>query len=354
MRMQHEVWQRLVALESRDAVVGWHNEITGRTLGARRAQEITSASRQAREFFRSASSADRSVSPLLGFYGVTSLSRATTLLLKANGGEETLTQAHGLETVGWSGVLQSDVASGIGSIAELEVRTTAGLFMDFIRETANRMCIHVRSSGVDWQVPYGLPPSGDTIKFGDLLSRLPDLASEHSRSSETPNYAYVSQMAYSAEAGFEAKAARGTFEPFKADYESLGYEVATEGENVSIHGTTSVFADALPQLMHSYARKMFGTIPSLYIVKPLPTGSRYSQMAVTYLLSFFLGMLARYYPTHWVALYSGHKGDRRWPEISMVQTYVDTVYPELINEFILESVRQATLAPTVNATQASV
>jgi hypothetical protein len=59
--MRHDTWQKLIALESRDAIAKWHQEITGRELSARRAKEITSAAKQAREFFRNATAADNSV-----------------------------------------------------------------------------------------------------------------------------------------------------------------------------------------------------------------------------------------------------------------------------------------------------
>jgi hypothetical protein len=45
---------------------------------------------QAREFFRNSDAAANSVKPLLTFYGVASLVRALTLLLRRDGGEECL------------------------------------------------------------------------------------------------------------------------------------------------------------------------------------------------------------------------------------------------------------------------
>jgi hypothetical protein len=70
------------------------------------------------------------------------------------------------------------------------------------------------------------------------------------------------------------------------------------------------------------------------LVKPFPSGARYSQMAITYLLSYFFGMLSRYFPTRWMALLSGERGDEIWPLIRSAQKYVDESFPELIVEFI--------------------
>jgi hypothetical protein len=92
----------------------------------------------------------------------------------------------------------------------------------------------------------------------------------------------------------------------------------------------------MPQLMHAYINKQFGSIPHLHIVRPMPNNVLLSQLAVTYMLSYFLGMLTRYYPTHWVALHGGHNGDRLWPTVSAVQSYVESTFPEQIIEFIGE------------------
>ena len=49
-----EIWQRLLALESRDVVRQRFERIHGRTLNARPVGEINAAARQAREYFRNA------------------------------------------------------------------------------------------------------------------------------------------------------------------------------------------------------------------------------------------------------------------------------------------------------------
>ena len=52
--MNSDTWQHLLGLESVDVVCGWHKEIHDRHLNARRATEITSSAKQAREYFRNA------------------------------------------------------------------------------------------------------------------------------------------------------------------------------------------------------------------------------------------------------------------------------------------------------------
>jgi YaaC-like protein len=59
------------------------------------------------------------------------------------------------------------------------------------------------------------------------------------------------------------------------------------------------------------------------------------------MLAYFMGMLTRYFPTHWVALHSGTKGDRLWPTISATQNYVESVFPELVIELIYDSLSES-------------
>ncbi|WP_234191874.1 YaaC family protein [Pseudacidovorax sp. NFM-22] len=89
--MNGDIWQKLLQLETSDSVGLWHHKLFGRHLNQRRILEITSAARQAREFFRNAANSNSSVRPVLTFYGVASLSRALVLLFKPDMGETSLT-----------------------------------------------------------------------------------------------------------------------------------------------------------------------------------------------------------------------------------------------------------------------
>jgi hypothetical protein len=332
--LQSETWQRLLSLETRDAVSAWHKAILSRELNARRIKEITASAKQSREFFRNSAGSDNSVKPLLSFYGVASLSRATLLLLKGGSGEPSLTRGHGIETVGWASTLAGDISTGLSSLSTLRIKSCSGLFSEFVKETQNRICMHVRSSAVDWRIDYDLPPIGEEITVGDLMSRIPDLQNEHKRSSSAASYASINTMTYTESDGFFAKVGARQFAQFQDSYEALGFSTSPNGEWCDIRANNEVFQAQTPQFMHTYVNKSFGRIPNLHIVKPFNSGSRYSQLAVTYLLSYCLGMLARYFPTHWVALFSGDKGDSLWPAINSAQKYIDSSFPEMIVELI--------------------
>ncbi|MGY2094223.1 YaaC family protein [Pseudomonas simiae] len=332
--MQNSTWQKLLFLESHDSVIAWHQQVFSRTLNARRVKEITSAARQAREFFRSSSESNISVKPLLTFYGVASLSRSAALLLNPLGGESGLTPGHGITTVEWSKTLSGDISQGLAALGQLRVKTCKGLFFDILKQTQNTICIHANSSAVDWQISYEIPNLGEELSFDDLILRLPDLKSEHSRSSKSALYASAQELSYNSDSGFTAQITSNNFLELVDSYSSQGYQITNNIAPYNLTCDAQSFQKNPPQFSHSYIHKIFGSIPELHINMPLKSGSRYSQIATTYMASYFLGMLSRYYPTHWTSLFSGEKGDVRWPEIYLAQKYIDLCYPELLLEFL--------------------
>jgi hypothetical protein len=339
--MNDKTWQHLLALESVDVVYDWHKKICNRELSTRRANEITSAAKQAREYFRNAANAANTVKPLLTFYGIASLARSTLLLLKPGSGEGSLVRGHGLETVDWSATLSGDLSTALSSIGNLKVRTSAGLFNDFVVHTDNRICIHARSSSVDWRLSYPQPSLGTEFKFEELFLRVPDLWRILSKSDTGQHFSLVNELSYSDTDGFIATVNSKQFEAFRDCYIDLGYVVEPAGQLTTVRCGSKAFETSLPQLMHAYVNKMFGSIPSLHIVRPIQKDVKLSELAIAYILSYFLGMLTRYFPTHWVALHTGMKGDGLWPTIHATQNYVEAVFPEMIMEFIQDSLANA-------------
>lgn len=321
-------------------MTAWHSKLNGRELSAQRSKEITSAAKQGREFFRNAFGADYSVRPLLAFYGVASLSRSLALLLQRQGGEETLPQSHGLSAINWSGVMAGNLSQGLARLGSLEIETTKGLFSSFIRETRNTICVHLRSSSVEWRLPYTVPAAGARVTLEDLLIRIPDLRHQHSQQSQNGLYSSIDTIEYTSESGFSARVLARDFDPFKDAYASVGYKTVRSKNRYNISAESVVFRREPPQLVHTYVKAVLG-IPSPYIAKPFSGGQRYSQIATTYMLSYYLGMISRYYPTHWIALLGGEKGDALWPSMNAAQRYVEISFPILIDGFLHDALSRA-------------
>ena len=338
--MNQEIWQQLLSLESRDITQQWFSRIYSRELNARHAREINAAAKQAREYFRNANDSDYTVRPLLTFYGVASLSRALLLLLKVKGGEEGLTTGHGLETVDWGNMMSGDIDVGLARFGDLKIRTRAGLFSDFVTYTKNRISIHVRSGGVDGRLWYKIPKLGEKFSVTDLFSRIPDLQKDYSNISDVIRYASVNEMTYSDDKGCQMKVSKEPFSQFRAVYENFGYAVTCEGDWCIVTCDKKTFNKETPLFIHSYVHKMAGLIPWLYLAEPFSSGARYSQLCITYMVSYVLGMLVRYYPTHWISLIQGEKGDSMWPTINRAQQFVEQSYPELVAELINDIVKE--------------
>ena len=330
--MNSETWRQLLALESRDNVSAWHKKVLDRTLSERRVLEITSAAKQSREFFRNASAANNTVRPLLSYYGVASLSRALLLLLKPGTGESSLTASHGLSVVNWRATLGADISTGLSNLTNLKISTHAGLFNDFVEQTKNKVCLHIQSSAVDWAIDYGDQPLNSHVSLGDILTRLPDLSSYLPAASER-NCAWVNSLEFNG-GQFKVKAPTNQIELFAATFTAQGYTSVVENNQTVLQANAATLERFTPIFVHKHVKKTFGSIPSLHIAPPIANDRCYSELALTFMLSYFLGMLARYFPTQWVALANGAKGDEIWPAINAAQNFIESSFPELVHELI--------------------
>lgn len=331
-----EVKQQLLQLENRDVVLKWFKKIHHRELSTSRAKEINAAAKQSAEFFRNAENASYSVRPLLTYYGVYALSRALVLLFKAQGGENTLKEGHGLGTEGWSNILVGgDASTHLAEIGKLRVKASKGLFYELLCETGNQITIHINSAGIDWGISYAVPDPGFQFTLNDVLARIPDLQPDLKELGIAENYIRVNELTYSEANGFSCDV-YGDSEDSLSMYKRNGFQCMPKGNGFKITCTSEQINNYVPQFLHKYVQKDFGTIPSLYLVAPFEENMRLSEIAVVFLMSYYLGMLVRYYPTHWISLIQGDNGDAYWPVLNRAQNYVMQVFPELCMELIQE------------------
>ena len=330
--MNNEIWQQLLSLESEDIVQKWFKRIHKNTLNGRRTKEINSAAKQAREYFRNSANANHYVKPLLTYYGVTSLSRALILLLKKNGGEETLSQGHGIETVSWSKSLCGKIT--FDSFLNLKIETCSGLYEDLLEITNNKINLHVNSSSVDWGLNYNISKNKAQISLRELFQRIPDLEKDFGQIDEELLFSNIVSLTYSEDDGIKIKTNKNISETLRKYYQDLQYNITEENETYCLSYNGKDVFDKLPMFIHSYIHKMFGSIPSLYLTIPFDNNYYVSQLCITYLVSYYLGMLVRYFPTQWMSTIQGNKGDMLWPTINRCQHLVENTFPELVIEMI--------------------
>ena len=318
------------SLESLDYIYGTFERLHARKASASRVRSISASAKQAREYFAQALASSFYVKPLLTFYGVASLTRAMTVLLSRQGGEEALTQGHGLVTAEWKSVLTSDIGKGVSNLGNLVVKTSKGLFLDQISATRNRISIEGTARRPWVRYKGSELPCGKDVKLIDLILSIPDLQDQIWTSGLQSKFGVVSDISF-----LNGPHNRAPFIDIPGNeigqaYEAMGYKVA----DGTIQVDRETFVQNPPQMMSDMRDRTANTQVVHYITIPLLGQSSLSQLSITFIASFYMGMLARYYPTHWVALIDGVKGDSFSPILKRLQKYIDNNYPDLVATMI--------------------
>jgi len=334
MIMFHDrYWRYMLQFESVELVKRIFKKIHNRNLNTTRAKQIVAAYSQGKEYYLNAAKADISVKPLLLFYGISSLSRCLILLLKINGGEETLIGSHGLSCKNWNSTLSPELETSLKNIGDLHVESCNGLFQNLLKATNNMSCLHERTSGVDWTASFPIPQFPISITFSEITKRIPDVEKEYTLwTNELSLVTSVNEFSYlGQEYALEVKKRANIKEI--VDYAEGRITLSDSETNLS---RLKIGKEDLPLFINSFVEKQFDKIPILYITKPLPKNVYVSQIPLTFILSYFLGMLCRYFPSHWMALSRGNIGDEAWPLMQSCITYIDKSFPQLLAEFIQE------------------
>jgi hypothetical protein len=336
-------WARLSLYESTDLVRGLFQQRHSRELNAEKAREIVSAVAQGREYFSAASEAGLLVRPLLQYYGVLSLSRGLILLLSHNLREASLPQAHGLSSIGWSNVLAADSRRP----AELQVEISKGTFLSMLESTLNADVSRLFTGPYPNQIIFPRTRAvtdllGTTFNFQQLLARVPELRDVYERSFGqcASNYrAFVFTFSANTQSDVDIFPGRHGLPP----EEQLRQELAIP-QDVPLQSTAQ--HNFLPPELHLKYRlhpregehfiSMLPQIENLAdgstsIVAPFGATLSISRIGRYFLLSYFLGTLARYHPTSWLAIMqSRQKGDFMLPLIREAMNAIQLYFPALV------------------------
>ena len=340
-----ENWTHLSLYESTDVVRDLFLKRHGRELSLQKAREIVSAFAQGREYFLSAANAGMLVRPLLQYYGVLSLSRGLILALEANLRECALPQSHGLSSHDWNATLADLTRPPM----DLQAKVTNGTFLSLMESTKNA------GTSIIYVGPYpsrlriyrtmsieGLRES--TLKFRDILARIPELREIYERSfgHSAANYrAFVFAISretlstihlFPGACGLPAESdLRMVLRiPPEAEIQpEVRYLFVPPGPcqaySISHPGGIET-SESLPQIDNL-------SDSSTAIVTPFPDGRTISRIGRLFLLSFFLGTLARYHPTNWLStMQSRQAGDAMLPIIRTAMNLIQVQFPELITQ----------------------
>ena len=337
-------WQSLSRFESHDFVARWYAKAHGRKPNAAKVSQINACFTQGREYFSNAASSAMSVKPLLLYYGALSLSRGVILANNPSKKEESLMPSHGLELVDWQYILRG----GIKNVLELQIRSTSGTFSELV-EVCHNLNTMYKFQGPTDRMGSGGHNLGEitfvadrsSLTLNDLISRLPYMTGMYEeltgRQSKTfPGCRIASHPP-------------GTHFAFPLLGIPSELKNLVDGENVIIGSSNQVSPglmqsdDAGDSLIfvhkdraeYETAEKSFPVSyysggRSMAVVLDFPNGDKMTLFFKLYLVSYFLGMLSRYFPSIWMALLRNEKGDFAQPLLVRAVENIETDFPQCV------------------------
>jgi hypothetical protein len=339
MANERRVWEELSVFESQDFVGKWYNTRHGRTLNATRKRDITSCFSQGREYVLSASNAATSVRPLLLYYGVLSLSRGLILLLDREKNEESLRSSHGLEVVDWRGTL----TTGIENVLDLKIRATNGTFGELVHASKNKQATAIWSAprmvSGSYTVALNTPnftSDRSLLALDDLLSRDLRFLSLYERTTERASKVHISEIVADG-SGFDVSIfTRGGLTPEDV-VSRFGLPTAT-----AVESRMSARRMPIPNLFFRLPGDEINALKQLlpatqyvgndgmFLLQDFSNGDRLSELLRTFLISYILGMLVRYFPARWIALLRNENGDMAQPVLMAAVNAIESDFPKLI------------------------
>ena len=324
----NKIWHKLYDYESRDLIERFISKKHNRKASARQVSEISSNIIQSREFFRNAEDANLSVKPLLLYYGVNSLSRGLVLLLNPYLSESSLKPSHGLDTINWRQSISEN------NLKDLTVEINNGGFYELLTSTKNKSYLKLHSSGINWKVNFPVPNLKKRFTLENLIRIIPDLNVEYNKwLNENLETLKVSKFASN------DMEYRFTIEKFKINQTIISNNFDSNIlSNIRITENTSNFEIAIPvtyfpQLSQSINEDIFG-IGNVTLCRLIPDNIYLNSISQLYCLSFYLGMLSRYFPSYWINLNKTEKGDSIYPLLLKSIDLIIDDYPTLIYEFL--------------------
>ncbi|RZJ45949.1 MAG: hypothetical protein EON86_00375 [Brevundimonas sp.] len=327
-------WDMLSNYESSELVRKQFKACHGRALSDGKAKEIAASVRQARNYFTSATTADRNVRPLLMYYGVLGLSRALTLFLSTELRESGLAQAHGLTVLQWG----EELSKPDGDAGALKIRfNEQGTLRQLIEATHHRAFLRNNSSLPNIEATYEIPPKDAEVVLGELLARIVDIRDAFWRWKELRRAVVFQPQGQQPDGTAKVR----VDSPF--DETDVSEVLGNSLDFVSKEGGTLTYSApegaTVPSMLD---RTGIWNIGDLVAVSLMPGGIELSKIAQAFVASYALGMLARYYPSHWMGMLQNHRHDAALPSLVATLDYVEATFPRLVLEF-LEPARMTSL-----------
>lgn len=336
--MKNQDWHAISLFESHDLVKSWYKRTHEREPSAAKISQVNAFFAQGREYFRNATLADMITKPLLLYYGVLSLSRGAILLKDPSKKEESLKKKHGLEVVNW----QETLKGGIRNVLELQIRATNGTFRELVEACPNKHLEHCFYSPTKTKVvvdhdlgEISFSTDDSLLSLDDLLSRLMQTTFDYqmitgrkakwfpaiitSHSTET-HFALLSpHVIPDLQELVDGKSV--LVQPTLQSWPNLTIDTRLQLSLVFRHETGKSHQKKFPVFHYPEGHQFMTGILDF------PNKDKLSEFFKLYLTSYVLGMLARYYPSMWMALLRNTSGDFAQPILLKAVEAIESDFP---------------------------
>jgi len=319
---KRDVWQKLMNYQSSELVKKSYLEKYNLELNSGKAQEISIIFTQARYYFDAASLADRSIKPLLLYYGVLSLSRGLTLFLTRGLREAALAPSHGLSAIDWGNQLHNENSD----ISNLKICINEkGTFRELIEATENISLLRQNSSVHNYKRKDNIPAAESELTVIELLERIPEVREilVHWKPNKTMFVFH----------DWNTKATNNQTIKVFSPYTSS--DVASVMGNKYKHNGGDAYSAAsdieFPTL--SDIESDWG-IGDLVAMKLYDYGGGLSKLMSTFVISYALGMLVRYHPSHWISILHNNTGNAAMPTLTAVSNHIENSMPRMVFELL--------------------
>lgn len=331
--MSSSSWKEILFFESTDYVIGFSEKRIGRKYSRAKANEISFACRQARNYFEQAYVSEYTIRPLLIYYGVLSLSRALILIIDASKREDSLSQSHGLS---WNNSVNRDT-SNIDNILLSKIVVNHGTFIDLINQTNNINFLLGNTTKPISHISLKKPNIKDSFALRDILERIANI-----KYSWNHCFGVSKNLAFAT--NFDVKdnllhiIIHNKNDIFNEDDMNLMFNnqivskpLFEKGKITLVVNNTVEFGISQPSLKQEGGFAGFG---DWHIIRNFDTGFVLSEVGMAFVASYSMGMLCRYFPSKWGEIFANSSGDMLRPVLLDLISHLERNFPKMISDFL--------------------
>lgn len=324
-----DTWNELLEFETRDLVKRYFSEVHQSVANAWKIKEVTANFIQGREYFRNAAQSNITVRPLLIYYGVLSLSRGLILTLNPKLTEKTLKGSHGIEIKNWEEILKSK------EFEKISISVEEGTFSELISATQNVNYLRAGTDGINWKSFLSIPEKGYKLTLEQVYGYFPDLAKEFEIWTQRKMpFVVIEELRKNSENRYNVKLSKyGVHEDlidliFPRTY-CRNRELKEESGDLIVSYDDTNWSPNITQKWHGpFDLGDPCAVPVQKEDKGLNT------ISAMFALSYTFGMMARYFPSSWIALGRVEQGDRIYPLINRTLKFISEMFPIVTLNFL--------------------